>query len=267
MKRACVVGHPVHHSLSPKLHGYWLKKYGIDGDYGREDIPPDALPDFLSGLKENGFIGCNLTIPHKEAALPLMDHLDDTAKQIGAVNTVLVRDGKLYGYNSDAYGFITHLEKTVPDVSLENVLVIGAGGAARAVIYALKQKQNISTITVMNRTRVRAEKLAADFDGVSVTDWNRAPQASLVINTTSLGMAGQPVLDISLEGLSKDAVVYDLVYHPLKTDLLLAAEKEGLRTVDGLGMLLHQGRLGFRLWFGVDPVVDRVLRQSIEREL
>lgn len=274
--RAGVMGWPVAHSLSPVLHGHWLKRYGIDGSYVAFPVRPEELPAAIAGLRDAGLRGTNLTVPHKEAAMALVDHVDQTARRIGAVNTLFMTDdGALHATNTDAYGLIENIRAAVPAV-LENAfagrpaVVLGAGGAARAALVGLADI-GVSEIRIVNRTVARAESLVrivAD-QGVSVhaLGWDQRhgalAEAGLLVNTTTLGMAGQDALDIDLAALPPDAVVNDIVYAPLETGLLAAARARGHPVVDGLGMLLHQARAGFREWFGVDPEVDEDLRQAV----
>jgi shikimate dehydrogenase len=264
---AGVVGDPITHSLSPALHGYWLKKYKINGDYSAFHVPADKLPEFIANLKENNLRGVNLTVPHKENALDLVDRVEPEAQKIGAINTVYFdREGKLIGTNTDGYGFLKHLKQTIPDWRSPNKIgvVLGAGGAARAVIVSLLE-DGISEIRLCNRTILRAENLADDIADkrIKVTRWEDREDAlcdaNLVVNVTTLGMTGQRPLDIDLEKLPIDAVVYDIVYNPIETDLLKNAKSRGNRTVDGLGMLLHQAAPGFEKWFGKIPEVDAAL--------
>ncbi len=270
MKRAGVMGWPVAQSRSPVLHGFWLTQYQIEGSYDRLPVPPDALERALRALPGRGFAGCNLTIPHKEHALTLLDRLDGAARRIGAVNTVVVAaDGTLEGHNTDAFGFHASLAAAVPgwDAASGPAVVLGAGGAARAVTAALLDYR-VPEIRLINRHRPRAEALAAALGGpVEVVDWvQRAAAlagAALLVNTTSLGMTGQPPLDIALDDLPRAALVNDIVYVPLETPLLTAARARGNPVVDGLGMLLHQARPGFAAWFGVEPEVTPALRACV----
>ncbi len=268
---AGVMGWPVGHSRSPQLHGHWLRRYGIDGAYVPLAVPPEGLEAALRGLPAMGFRGCNVTIPHKAAAAALVDTLDLMAERIGAVNTVVVApDGSLAGSNTDGFGFMENLKQGVADWSAAAgpALVVGAGGAARAVIAALLDA-GTERVLLCNRTAEKAQALAHTLDPgrIELPGWaDRADAvgaAALVVNTTSLGMTGQPALDLPLDALPPDAVVTDLVYAPLKTPLLVDAAARGNRTVDGLGMLLHQARPGFAAWFGVEPVVDAALRRAV----
>ncbi len=270
---AGIVGWPVAHSRSPQLHGHWLNRYAIDGAYVPLPVPPERIGAALRALPALGFAGVNVTLPHKEAAARICDEVDAHARRIGAVNTIVVRDdGTLHGSNTDGYGFLESLRGeiagwTVPDAAL----VLGAGGAARGVIVALMDA-GCREVRICNRTYERAESLAAEFGGGCVAcAWGERGDAvggaGLVVNTTSLGMAGKPALDLPLGHLAGDAVVTDIVYTPLVTPLLAAAAARGARAVDGLGMLLHQARPGFAAWFGREPLADRALRQYVLRSL
>ena len=268
---AGVMGWPVSHSRSPQLHGHWLERYGIDGAYMPLAVAPDGLETALRALPCLGFRGCNLTIPHKSAAAALVDTLSSSARRIGAVNTVIVSpEGELAADNTDAYGFLQNLKHAAHDWQAKAgpALVVGAGGAARAVLAALLD-DGVPEIRLANRTAGRADELAKAFGDARVvpipwTDRHDATAGtSMVVNTTSLGMTGQPALDLSLADLPPEAVVTDLVYTPLMTALLSDAAARGNPVVDGLGMLLHQARPGFAAWFGVEPVVDLALRQAV----
>jgi shikimate dehydrogenase len=266
---AGVMGWPVEHSLSPRLHGYWLEQHGIDGAYVPLAVAPADLPTALTALPALGFRGVNLTLPHKEQALDLCQEVDDLARRIGAVNTIVVRDGRLFGSNSDAFGFLENLKDGAPDWRAEAApaVVLGAGGASRAVVAALADA-GAPEVRLVNRTRERAEALATALGGaLSVYDWDRREaalaEAGLLVNTTTLGMAGQPPLDLDLGALPVEAVVTDIVYAPLMTPLLQAARTRGNPLVDGLGMLLHQARPGFEAWFGVRPEVTPGLRDFV----
>ncbi len=269
---AGVIGWPVSHSRSPRLHGYWLAKYGIDGAYVPLGVRPDDLAEALSALPKLGFRGVNLTVPHKEAALALVDDVDETAQRIGAVNTVIIDErGRLYGRNTDVFGFMENLRDRAPDWRADRgpAVVLGAGGAARAAVAGLVDAG--TEVRIVNRTRARAEALAGNVGGLTVYDWeNRADAlhgAGLVVNTTTLGMAGKPPLEIDLAPLNDDAVVADIVYTPLETPLLKAARARSLAAVDGLGMLIHQARPGFAAWFGREPEVDGDLRRYLLADL
>ena len=266
-KLAGVIGWPIDHSLSPRLHGYWLEANGIDGAYLPLAVTPEHFAEALGVLARLGFRGVNVTVPHKEAALDAVDVVDPLARRIGAVNTITVRDdGSLEGTNTDAYGFTEQLRATVPDwqASGEAAVIIGAGGAARAICVALLDA-GVAEIRIVNRTLGRAEALAtAVGEPVRVVAWtgraNAVGDAALVVNTTTLGMTGQPALDLDAASINDDAVVCDIVYAPLQTPLLRDAAVRGLRTVDGLGMLIHQARPGFEAWFGVAPEITDDLR-------
>ncbi|WP_170755518.1 shikimate dehydrogenase [Ruegeria lacuscaerulensis] len=267
---AGVIGHPVAHSKSPQLHGHWLKTYGLQGHYVPMDVAPEDLQDVLRALPKAGFVGTNVTVPHKEAALRLADEVSDRARKIGAANTlVFQKDGRIHADNTDGYGFLENLRSGAPDWSPSGgpAVVFGAGGAARAVLQALVDAE-VPEILLTNRTRERAEILRDEFGpSIKVVDWIQAgnviEDAELVVNTSSLGMQGQPELRVPLDGLQPGAVVTDLVYAPLKTHLLKTAEEVGCTTVDGLGMLLHQAVPGFESWFGVRPEVNLDLRAAV----
>lgn len=267
-KKAGVIGHPIAHSKSPLIHNHWLKKYGIDGDYRTYDILPENLERDVVTMREDGVLGFNVTIPHKENIIDICTTLNDEARQIGAVNTVvLYPGGEIEGRNTDAYGFITNITQSYPSHPFKNApaVVIGAGGAARAAAYALK-KQGVPEVRIVNRTIDRAEILADDF-GLRVFEWEKRGLAikdcTLVVNTTSLGMTGQPALELDLTYLFRNALVYDLVYKPLETNLLRQASARGNPILTGIGMLLHQARPAFQAWFGVQPEIDDDLRQKV----
>lgn len=274
MIRAGVMGWPVEHSRSPELHGFWLEQYRIAGEYVLLSVPPERLEAALRALPTDGFAGCNLTLPHKEQALRLVDRADATARRIGAVNTIVVAaDGTLEGRNTDAFGFHENLVTTVPGfrAAAGPAVVLGAGGAARAVVTSLLD-QGTTEIRLLNRHRERAEALAAALGGpITVLDWKERAaaldHAALLVNATSLGQAGQPALALPLDVLPKGAVVNDIVYVPLETPLLAAARARGNSVVDGLGMLLHQARPAFAAWFGVMPEVTPELRRRIMASL
>lgn len=267
---AGVIGAPVAHSRSPALHGYWLRKYGIRGFYVPLHVAQDSLEDVLRAMPRMGFRGANVTIPHKETVLRLADTVSDRAALIGAANTLTFRpDGKIHADNTDGYGFIENLRQGAPGWRADAgpCTVLGAGGAARAVVASLLEA-GAAEIRLTNRTRNRAEQLRTEFGTkIVVFDWvqagNAIEDAATVINTTSLGMTGKGEFRVPLDGLSPDAVVTDLVYTPLDTRLLLTAREAGSRTVDGLGMLLHQAVPGFERWFGVRPDVDDSLRAAV----
>ena len=269
---AGVIGHPVAHSRSPLLHGHWLKTYGLRGHYIPMDIAPDKLADLLPRLTDLGFVGANVTIPHKEKVMEIADLITDRATLIGAANTLIFRkDGRIHADNTDGYGFIENIRQALPDWNPKTgpAVVLGAGGASRAVLASLLDV-GVPRIMLTNRTRIRAEKLREDFGNrIEVVDWVQAgnvlEMADLVVNTTSLGMTGKPEMRVPLDGLKKGAVVNDLVYSPLRTRLLATAEQRGCRVVDGLGMLLHQAVPGFERWFGKRPVVDENVRAAVLR--
>lgn len=272
---AGVIGWPVTHSLSPRLHGFWLRRYRIDGAYVPLAVRPGGLARALAGLSALGFAGVNVTIPHKEETCALVDEVSDLARRIGAVNTIAVRsDGRLFGTNTDAFGFIANLEAGCPGWRADDgpVVLLGAGGAARAIAVALLDA-GAPALRIANRDQARAERLAAGLGAanVGVQPWAERAQAlegaALLVNATSLGMAGKPPLDLALAALPVEAVVTDIVYVPLVTPLLAEAGARGNRTVDGLGMLLHQARPAFQAWFGVDPQVTAELRRHVEQGL
>ncbi|MGC2409462.1 MAG: shikimate dehydrogenase [Methyloceanibacter sp.] len=270
MKRACVIGWPVEHSRSPVIHRYWLKLYGLAGAYEKEAVRPEEIEGFLRALGKRGYAGANVTLPYKEAALAVADSADQAAKAIGSANTLwLDAAGTLHASNTDAYGFMTHLSQEAPDWNKGRraVVVLGAGGAARAILYALI-KGGVSKILLVNRTGERAGALAKSFGGcVVAVPWEDKNKAlggcGLLVNATSLGMAGKPPLNIDLVALPADAIVADIVYSPLETPLLAAARARGNQIVDGLGMLLHQAVPGFERWFGIRPEVTPELRTHV----
>jgi shikimate dehydrogenase len=269
-KLAGVIGWPVGHSLSPRLHGYWLERYGIDGAYVPLAVKPGDVESALCALPRLGFKGVNVTLPHKEAAAKAVDRMDQVAKRIGAVNTIVVdASGRLSGSNTDGFGFLENLKSTAPNwkPGRAPTVLLGAGGAARAIAAALLDA-GVKELRLIGRTRARAEALIRDIDGaISTVPWKDRARAldggGLLVNATALGMQGNAPLDIDLDALPKSAVVYDIVYTPLNTPLLKAARRRGNKTVDGIGMLLHQARPGFRLWFGVDPKVTPALRRFV----
>jgi shikimate dehydrogenase len=261
-----VMGCPISHSRSPLLHGYWLKEYGIDGAYLPFLVAPENIEIALRALPKLGISGTNLTVPHKEAALSICDRVDDMAKRVGAVNTVVVEnDGTLSGSNTDGFGFLENL-KSESDWKAKDgsAVILGAGGAARAIVAALLD-DGVQNIQIVNRTLSRAKNIANKFNGrCTAVTWDRLEDAlrgaGLLINATTLGMAGKPDLEVSLKALPTQATVNDIVYVPLRTTLLQNAAKRGNPTVDGLGMLLHQARPGFAAWFGKHPQVTTELR-------
>lgn len=269
-KVASIIGWPVGHSLSPRLHGFWLRRYGIDGAYVPLEIHPDNFEPAFCALPALGFAGTNVTLPHKESALACVDEADETARRIGAANTITVRpDGSLHGGNSDAFGFRENLIAELPgwDPTAAPAVVVGAGGSARAICVALMDL-GVPEIRLINRTASRADSLAGDLGGpFQVISWpdreKRLTDAGLLVNTTAMGMSGNPPLDLDLRRLPAEAVVTDIVYTPLETPLLAAARARGNAVVDGMGMLLHQGRPGFAKWFGIEPQVTEELRAFV----
>ena len=259
---ACVIGYPAKHSRSPKLHGYWLEKYRIDGDYRAEEIAPEDFPGFIQNLAAKGYAGANVTMPHKDAALELSEP-DDRALAVGAANTLWLEDGKLLSTNTDVEGFQGSLDAASPggEEHAQTAVVLGAGGAGRAVIYGLLER-GVKTVHVVNRTIQKAEDLKERFsDAIKPATWDTLPDllpgANLLVNTTSLGMHDQPPLDVDLSAMGESSIVADIVYVPLQTPMLAAAEAQGFPTANGLDMLLHQAVRGFELWFGVRPEVTK----------
>jgi shikimate dehydrogenase len=269
MKRACVIGWPIEQSRSPLIHGYWLKRYQVDGSYTKEAVPNDTVRDFIVTLEKKGFAGCNVTVPHKEIAYAMAEVKHASAEAVGAANTLWLEGGRLHGANTDTYGFMTHFKLSAPEWSAKGgpVSILGAGGAARAVVFGFMQA-GVEEIRVFNRTRARAEELAEHFGGqVRVLDWDErstgSRDARALVNTTTIGMKGEGALGIDFDGFRDDCVVSDIVYVPLETDFLAQARARGLRTVDGLGMLLHQAVPGFEKWFGIRPEVTDELRSLV----
>lgn len=265
--RTGLVGWPVAHSLSPKIHEYWLFKHGLKASYELFATEPSKLADIAARLRTENIRGVNVTVPHKEKIIYHLDAMDRGAKQIGAVNTITQRDGRLYGTNTDAYGFITNLKQGLGELTpyIKKVVVLGAGGASRAIIVAL-QEANAKSIVLSNRTAEAAELLAEDF-GVATHPWEKRndalADATLLINATSLGMKDKPPLEIDLSALPKSAAVHDIVYAPLETEILKNARLRGHPAVDGLGMLLYQAQRAFEQWHGVLPQVTDELRQRV----
>jgi len=266
---AGVMGWPVGHSRSPALHGHWLRRHGLPGAYVALPVAPDAFETALRGLVALGFVGANVTLPHKQAALRLADAATPRARRIGAANTLVIREGAVEADNTDGFGFLENLRAARPGWRADAgpALVLGAGGAARAVVAALLDA-GCRELRLTNRTRARAEALAGELGGpVAVLDWAQAAAAmdgaALIVNCTSLGMDGQPPFDLALDAAAPGALATDIVYAPLDTPFLQAAAARGLATVDGLGMLLHQARPGFAAWFGVAPAVDAALRAAV----
>ncbi|WP_019219256.1 shikimate dehydrogenase [Bartonella florencae] len=274
--RAFVAGSPIHHSKSPKIHNFWLKQYNLQGEYIAQEVKSEEFRDFFRSLKRRDFCGGNVTLPHKQEAFHLANYKDDVATMIGAVNTLWYEGDKLCATNSDAYGFSANLDDFAPNWVGETAVVFGAGGAARAVLYALK-KRGFERIFLVNRTKGRAEDLAQHFGNpIEVYDWQNTHeilyQADLIVNTTSLGMTNShekegASLSCDFHRAKTTALVTDIVYTPLVTPFLRQAKAHGLRTVDGLGMLLHQAVIGFERWFGTRPQVTKALRTAILQDM
>lgn len=272
--KVAVIGHPISHSKSPLIHNYWIEKYGLHGAYDAIDIAPEQLRDEINHMIDAGYKGFNVTVPHKEAVLKLCDSLDMNAQNIGAVNTVVVKDAKLHGMNTDAFGFLENIRQHYPHFSFDHkcAAVLGAGGAARAVISGLIGEQ-VDRILLINRTPEKADALLSAMDMatgiIKRVEWDQRSEildeVDLLINTTSLGMSGQPSLNIDLKKLPQTALVNDIVYAPLETELLKAAKAHGAKTVSGIGMLLHQARSAFKAWFGVMPEVTSELEEMVLR--
>lgn len=267
---AGVMGHPVAHSRSPVIHNHWIAQYKLKGSYVLLPVEPSNLHDALKGLKALGFAGCNVTIPHKVEAMKAMDWLHPVAKQMGAINTIVVQpDGALHGFNNDGYGYIQSIKDAKPDWRADAgpITVLGAGGAARAIVLSLIN-EGAQEIRLINRTKSKAEHLAQEFGSVvRVVDWSERANAlngvAMLVNTTNQGMHGQPELDLQLNELPTSALVSDAIYIPLETPLLAQAKKRGNATVNGLGMLLNQARPAFQAWFGVLPEITPELHKAI----
>lgn len=278
MTKAFVVGHPIKHSRSPLIHGHWLSRHGLDGTYERIDVAPEDFSMFLKTFTSQGFAGGNVTIPHKEAAYAGVQRRTARAERLKAVNTLWVENGVLWGDNTDIVGFLAHLDQSLGqgwEQDVETALVIGGGGAARAIVAGLIDRP-IGRILVANRTFAKAKELVEDLGAeggriLQALDWHDVasvvPEAGLIVNTTSLGMVGQPDLDLDLSDALGNAIVADIVYVPLETPLLAQARARDLRIVDGLGMLLHQAAPGFAHWFGVTPQVTDELRAIVTADL
>ncbi len=274
IRNAFVTGYPVKHSRSPLIHGYWLKILGLAGSYTRQEVAPEDFAGFLSRLKsgESGFIGGNVTIPHKELAFRLADKPDALSEELGASNTLWLEEGALHATNTDGFGFLANLDATAPGWDrTERAVILGAGGASRAIIQAVRDR-GVSEVHVVNRTVERAQELADRFGAkVHAHAMGALPEVSkgagLFVNTTSLGMDGEAAPDFDFSPLAGGAVVTDIVYVPLVTPILRQAQEQGFTTVDGLGMLLHQAAPGFEKWFGTRPVVDTALRQLILEDM
>jgi shikimate dehydrogenase len=266
---AGVIGSPVSHSRSPRLHGFWIERYGLDAAYLPLPVAPQQLGIALAGLRAMGFAGVNVTVPHKEAVLALCDRIEPAARRIGAVNTLIFEHDQLVGRNTDGFGFVANLQGHGVDPAAGPALVLGAGGAARAIVAALLDAG--ITVSISNRTPERAAGLAQSLGGVNTIHWRDRAAAladvALLVNTTTLGMTGQPDLALDLSHAQATLAVADIVYVPLETALLARARAAGLKTVSGLGMLLHQARPAFAAWFGVDPVVDAELYELVATDL
>lgn len=273
MIKACVIGFPIKHSRSPLIHGYWLKSLGINGAYEKLEVSPSDLPSFLRGLPDSNYVGCNITLPHKETATTLVDQLDERAKKTGSVNTVYVRGRKTYATSTDGQGFVANILWRLPDYDFagKRVLILGAGGSSRAIIDELL-RSGVREINLANRTVSRAEAVAESFEAsistLALKDVASVlPAIDLLINTTSAGIADDSSLNVDFASLPKSAVVTDINYVPLVTPFLQGAMAQGLTTVPGLGMLLHQAVKGFELWFGVQPSVTDDLYTLIARDI
>lgn len=275
LKRAFVCGFPIKHSRSPLVHGHWLKHYNLEGSYEKVEVAPKDLQALTDEIRSGKYVGGNFTQPHKEEILEFLDEIDSTAKSIGAVNTVWSEGNKLMGTNTDAYGFSANLDQLAPEwkqnAKSKTALILGAGGASRAVLQAILQA-DYNTILLANRTTEKAEKLAKEFSNKIIPTSLEDIQQELIgtdllVNTTSLGMNKNDAYPFTMEGLKSSAIVTDIVYTPLKTKLIKQAKKNGNKTVDGLGMLLHQAVPGFEKWFGVRPQVTQELRNLIESDL
>ena len=273
MKKTCVIGYPIAHSRSPLIHNYWLQHYGLEGLYEKREVKPEDLQRFLLNLRNEGYIGCNVTIPHKEASIAIVPHLDNVVKRTGCLNTIYFEGETLHATSTDGEGFYQNLLAHVPklDLTAKTAIILGAGGSARAIIERLL-RADIGAIKILNRTPARAKELSVLF-GSTVTSIeldrfdNESKTADILINTTSQGMKGQADLEINLDHLPPHAVVADIVYVPLKTKLLREAEARGLKTVGGLGMLLHQAVVGFEKWYGMKPQVTDELYRRIARDI
>lgn len=274
IRKACVIGHPISHSRSPLIHGYWLKAYGLEGSYGREDIAPADFKTFIATRFRETYVGANVTLPHKEEIFKLVDQTLPRAQKLKAANTIWFEDGKLIGDNTDSFGFLANLDQLASgwDQNLKKAVVLGAGGASASIIAALMER-GANEIVLVNRSADKAHAMAdrfpdapitvSSFDGINAALEN----ADVLVNTTSLGMVGQSDLEIDLQALPTHALVTDIVYVPLETSLLKMARLRGNKTVDGLGMLLHQARPGFERWFGKVPEVTDELRRLIEDDI
>jgi shikimate dehydrogenase len=273
MIKACVIGHPVRHSRSPLIHGYWLKRYGIAGAYEKQEIAPHALAHFMEHLPTSSFAGCNVTLPHKEEVARLVRHADEKVRRIGSANTLYIRDGEIYATSTDGYGFVSNLKASLPDLQFKGLtaLVLGAGGSSRAIVDQLIV-EGADRILIANRSMGRAEDLAQVFGkkahAVALSDLAiRAPEADLIVNATSAGIADSAELAFPFEKAKDHAIASDINYVPLQTPFLRAAGARGMKCVGGLGMLLHQAVPGFELWFGKRPEVTEELYDQIARDV
>lgn len=273
MKHACVIGWPIAHSRSPMIHGYWLERYGIAGTYTKRAVPPQEIDAFLAALADHGLAGCNVTIPHKEAAFRAAAFREGSAEAVGAANTLWLENGRLCAANTDTYGYMTYLTAEAEDWSRRDapVAILGAGGAARAIIYGFLQA-GVSEIRLFNRSAARAEALARDFGPrVKPMPWEdrsrAATESAVLVNTTAAGLKGEGALEMDFSDFHPDCIISDIVYVPLETPLIREARRHGLRTVDGLGMLLHQAVPGFEKWFGVRPEVTDELCERIAADI
>jgi len=273
MKRACVIGWPIEHSRSPAIHGYWLARYGIEGTYTKHAVPPDEIDTFLGSLAAEGLAGCNVTIPHKEAAFRKAAARDPSAVAVGAANTLWLENGRLCAANTDTYGYMTYLTAEAEGWNRRDapVSILGAGGAARAILHGFLEA-GVGEVRVFNRSAERAERLASDFGPrVKAMPWGErsraATESAVLVNTTSVGLKGVGTLGMDFTDFHPDCIVSDIVYVPLETALIRDARRHGLRTVDGLGMLLHQAVPGFEKWFGVRPEVTRELYDRIAADI
>lgn len=271
IQKAFLIGYPLSHTLSPVIHGHWLEKYKVAGSYTAREVAPGTLQNFIDTLSDD-VAGFNITLPYKKEIMAYVDEIDDLGRAVGAINTVIIKNGKKFGTNTDVAGFLNHYYKSGgAPLKHKTVVVLGAGGASRGICYGLLQ-EGVSGIKLFNRDTHKAESLAQEFGSkISIYDWeDRAKHlqdVDLLVNTTSLGMKKQEGLEIDLKRLEKSAIVYDIVYNPLETDLLKQAKKMGLKTIDGLGMLIGQAAPGFQAWFGMVPEPDDVLLQKLEKAL
>ena len=271
--KSCIIGYPAKHSRSPLIHNYWIKKYSINGIYEINEIMPSDIYLYLNNFKESGYVGANITIPYKETVFNISDVKSNNALRVGAANTIWIHDGILHCDNTDVDGFLDSLDNEAPgwDEKLSKCIVLGAGGAARAVIFGLLAR-GARDVVVVNRSISKAEAIASTFQGnIRCCEWDKLDdeiiQANFIVNTTSLGMKGQPSLDVKLQNVAATAVVCDIVYLPLETEFIVKARAAGLRAVGGLGMLLHQAAPSFEKWFHMRPEITPELRQMIEADV